>query len=145
MKLTQHRNFQKFFAGLTILSVTFTDQGCLAFGWRSCRQTMNAATSPNKAKAATGINAARSFIATTPFSFHSSGVNHVPTKANTRMAIPVPISSLKLTRPVNNRPIKTIEITNSTLLPNMDAKYLRFGLLNLTIQAYHAFFGRAMQ
>ena len=142
MRTFRRQNFRSFFAGLTILSVTFNLYGCLVFGWRSCLQTMNTATSPNRANAATGINAARSFITLTPFSSYSSGVNRVPTKANTTMAIPVPTSNLALTRPVNKRPIRTMEITNSVLRPNMAAKYRRLESLSLTTQAYHTFSGR---
>ncbi len=112
--------------------------GCLALGWRSCRQTMNTATNPNRTRAATGINAARSLMINPPLLDQSSGVNHVPTNIKSSITMPVPISNFILTLPVTSWPIRTMEMINSALRPNMAARYFRFASLNLTNQVYHA-------
>ena len=145
MKLTRRRNFQQFFAGLTILSVTFNLYGCLVFGGRSCLQTMNAITSPNKASAAAGSKPRSSFIAVPPQSVWSSGVNHVPTPAKNRITTITQETSLALSFPVTNWPISAIEIRNSAARPKIEATYFRFASLSLTAQAYHAFFRRTME
>jgi hypothetical protein len=142
MKFTQRRNSQQFFTGLSILSVTFT-YGCFAFGWRSCLQTINAITSPNKASAAAGSKPKSSFIAVPPQSVWSSGVNHVPTPAKNRITMITQETSVALSFPVTNWPISAIEIRNSAARPKIVATYLRFASLSFTTQAYHAFCGRA--
>lgn len=148
MKLTRRSGSQQFFAGLTILSVTFT-YGCFAFGWRSCLQTMNAITSPKTAKPAAGISPAKSLMGLPPFFFsgqlsQSSGVNQVPMLAKTNMTINVHRTNEALNRPVTNWPISAMEIKNSVLRPRIAATYFFFALLNLTTQAYHAVSWRAI-
>lgn len=152
MRFGTKRNSRRFFALLAILSVTFTQAcpawvyGCLVFGWRSCLQTMNAMTNPNKARAAAGRSPASSFISFSPvFSFQSSGVIQVPTDAKTSITATVAKNNFQLPRPVTHWPISAIEIRNSADRPNIDATYFRFALLSFTTQAYHAVSWRAME
>ena len=151
MKLRGCPNASRFFAGLIILSVTFTQvmaavQGCLVFGWRSCLQTMNAMTNPNKARAAAGRSPASSFIGFPPFSAsQSSGVIQVPADAKTSMTTTVARNSFQLPRPVTHWPISASEIRNSADRPKIEATYLRFASLSFTTQAYHTFPWRATQ
>lgn len=161
MSFGMRRNFQRFLAFLTILSVTFTQtcpvwalreernqtdewmgtgesyRWCVVFGC-SWRQTMNAMTNPNKARAAAGRSPASSFISfSPPFSFQSSGVIQVPTDAKTSITATVAKNNFQLPRPVTHWPISAIEIRNSADRPNIDATYFRFALLSFTTQAYH--------
>ncbi len=155
MKRNSFAYSRQFLSLLTILIYTFTHgllrkaegrggsvgkaklYGCFALGWRSCRQTMNAATRPTKINAAMGISVAKSFMASILSLNYSSGINQVPTAIKTTIAIPVPASNFKLIWPVTNRPIRIIDTTNSTDRPKIAAKYLLLALLSLTNQEYH--------
>lgn len=154
MTLRPSPHLQRFFSFVAILSFTFTQavpawasasgkgseggraQGCLVFGW-SCRQTMNAATNPIKARAATGSKPRSSFIGIPPQSGWLSGVNQVPTTVKNTMKMIAQKTNLALSFPVTNWPIRMMEITNSALRPKMDARYRLFGSLSFTTSEYH--------
>ncbi len=120
--------------------------GCFAFGWPSCRQTINAITNANKARAAAGRSPAISFIRFSPhfLMFQSFGVIHVPTDARTNITTMVDSSNFQLPCPVTHWPIRAIEIINSADRPTMAATYFLFALLNLTSQEYHTSMGRTI-
>ena len=124
MRFRRRRATQRFFAFLTILSVTFTQAataviarnreaepwrdrsnltfyGCLAFGC-SCRQTMKAATNPTRISATAGSSGASSRMIPPAFSGYSSGVNQVPMTASKTMAMDVQKSNLKFIFPVTH-------------------------------------------
>ena len=149
MRTFRRQNFRSFFAGLTILSVTFTQAcpawayGCLAFGC-SCRQTINEATSPIRTNPPSGIRAIRSFMGYAPF-LSVSGVNHVPKRIKPEVATNATKNIGRLSLPVTSCPINKIETTNSADRPKIAAKYFRFASLSLTTQAYHTLSWRATE